>query len=46
MNGSDALREAAHALLDGEGPDLMEGSDDAYADWLLQRAQRLEEAQA
>lgn len=46
MNPGEALREAAHALLDGEGPDLIEGSDDAYADWLLQRAQRLEEGRA
>ncbi len=38
----EILRDAAEMLLNGEGPDLGAGADEAYADWLLALADRLE----
>jgi hypothetical protein len=38
----EALRDAAEMLLNGEGPDLVAGADDRYADWLLALADQWE----
>ncbi len=35
---AEALREAADALFDGMGPDMVADSDMVYGEWLLARA--------
>ena len=39
---AQALRDAAVALWNGEGPDVTAGADDAVACWLTERAEAIE----
>lgn len=38
----EILRDVAELLLSGDGPDFEAGSDDRYADWLLDLADDIE----
>lgn len=39
---AEALRGAAALLIDGHGPDMSAGSDETYAFWLLDLAERID----